>query len=47
MNLSNNFHLGIAKLFAKFDAVPLLKLFRHFAIIDNPLSIHNTYTIID
>ena len=47
LNLSNSFHLGIAKLFAKFDAIPLLKSFRHFAIIDNLTSVHNTYTIID
>jgi hypothetical protein len=45
--LSNIFHLGIAKLLAKFDAILLLKSFRHFAIIDNPMSVHNTYTIID
>jgi hypothetical protein len=42
LNLSN-----IAKLLAKFNAITLLNLFRHFAIIDNPPSAHNTYTIID
>jgi len=47
LNLSNNFHLRIAKLLAKFDAIPLLKSFRHFAIIDNLPRVHNTYTIID
>jgi len=47
LNLSNTFHLRIAKLLAKFDAIPLLKSFRHFAIIDNLTSVHNTYTIID
>ena len=47
LNLSNSFHLGIAKLLAKFDAIPLLKSFHHFAIIDNLTSVHNTYTIID
>jgi len=47
LNLSSSFHLGIAKLFAEFDAIPLLKSLHHFAIIDNPTSIHNTYTIID
>jgi hypothetical protein len=30
LNLPNGFHLAIAKLLAKFDAIPLLKLFRHF-----------------
>jgi len=44
LNLSNSFHLSIAKLLAKFDAIPLLKSFRHFAITDNPTSVHNTYT---
>ena len=47
LNLSNSFHLGIAKLLAKLDAIPLLKSSRHFAIIDNLTSVHNTYTIID
>jgi len=47
LNLSNSFHLGIAKLLTKFVAIPLLKSFHHFAIIDNPTSVHNTYTIID
>ena len=47
LNLSNSFHLCIAKILAKFDALALLKSFRHFAIIDNPTSVHNTYTIID
>jgi len=39
--------LSIAKLLAKFNAITLLNSFRHFAIIDNPPSAHNTYTIID
>jgi hypothetical protein len=39
--------LGIAKHLAKFDAILLLKSFRHFAIIDNLTSVHNTYTVID
>jgi len=43
LNLPNSFHLGIAKLLAKFDAIPLLKSFRHFAIIDNLTSLHNTW----
>jgi hypothetical protein len=30
LNLPNGSHLGIAKLLAKFDAVPLLELFCHF-----------------
>ena len=47
LNLSNSYHLGIAKLVAKFDAIPLLESFRHFAITDNPTSVHNTYTVID
>jgi hypothetical protein len=47
LNLSNSFNLSIAKLLAKFHAVTLLNLFRHFAIIDNPPSAHNTSTIID
>jgi hypothetical protein len=29
LNLSNGFHLAITKLLAKFDAIPLLELFRH------------------
>jgi hypothetical protein len=28
--LPNGFHLAIAKLLAKFDAIPLLESFRHF-----------------
>jgi len=32
---------------AKFDAIPLFESFRHFAITDNPTSVHNTYTVID
>jgi hypothetical protein len=47
LNLSNGFNLSIAKLLAKFNAIMLLNSFRHFAIIDNPPSAHNTYTIID
>jgi hypothetical protein len=47
LNLSNSFHLRIAKLLAKCSAIPLLKSFHHFAIIDNLLSFHNTYTIIN
>ena len=42
LNLSNSFHLGIAKLSAKFDAIPLFESSRHFAITDNPTSVHNT-----
>jgi hypothetical protein len=30
LNLPNGFHLAIAKLLAKFDAIPLLESFRHF-----------------
>jgi hypothetical protein len=30
LNLPNDFHLAIAKLMAKFDAIPLLESFRHF-----------------
>jgi hypothetical protein len=30
LNLPNGFHLAIAKLLAKFDAMPLLESFRHF-----------------
>jgi len=30
LNLPNGFHLVIAKLLAKFDAILLLELFRHF-----------------
>jgi hypothetical protein len=30
LNLPNGFHLSIAKLLAKFDAIPLLESFRHF-----------------
>jgi len=47
LNLPNSFYLGIGKLLGKFDAISLLKSFRHFAIIDNPMSVHNTYTIIE
>jgi len=47
LNLSNSFHLGIAKLLAKFDAILLFESFRHFAITDNLTSVHNTYTVID
>jgi len=39
--------LGIAKLLAKFDAIPLFESFHHFAITDNPTGVHNTYTVID
>jgi hypothetical protein len=47
LNFLNGFNLSIAKLLAKFNAITLPNLFRHFAIIDNLLSAHNTYTIID
>jgi hypothetical protein len=47
LNLPNGFHLVTVMLLAKYDAIPLLKLFRHFAITDNLTSVHNTYTIID
>jgi hypothetical protein len=47
LNLSNGFNLSIAKLLAKFNAITLLNSFSHFAIIDNPPSAHNMYTIID
>jgi hypothetical protein len=47
LNLSNGFNLSIAKLLAKSNAITLLNSFRHFAIIDNPPSAHNTYAIID
>jgi hypothetical protein len=47
LNLSNSFHLGIAKLLAKFDAIPLLKSFHHFAIADNLTSVHNTQSATD
>jgi hypothetical protein len=30
LNLLNGFHMAIAKLLAKFDAIPLLKSFHHF-----------------
>jgi hypothetical protein len=30
LNLPNGFHLAIATLLAKFDAIPLLESFRHF-----------------
>jgi hypothetical protein len=30
LNLPNGFHLAIAKLLAKFDAIPLLESFHHF-----------------
>jgi hypothetical protein len=30
LNLPNGFHLAIAKLLTKFDAVPLLESFCHF-----------------
>jgi hypothetical protein len=30
LNLANGFHLAIAKLLAKFDAMPLLESLRHF-----------------
>jgi hypothetical protein len=30
LNLPNDFHLAVAKLLAKFDAIPMLELFRHF-----------------
>jgi hypothetical protein len=30
LNLQNGFHLAIAMLLAKFDAIPLLESFRHF-----------------
>jgi len=30
LNLLNGFHLAIAKLLAKFDAIPLLESFYHF-----------------
>jgi hypothetical protein len=30
LNLPNGFHLAITKLLAKLDAIPPLKLFRHF-----------------
>jgi len=39
--------MGIAKLLAKLDAILLLESFHHFAITDNPTSVHNTYTVID
>jgi hypothetical protein len=32
LNLPNGFHLAIAKLLAKFDAIPLLESFRHFRV---------------
>jgi hypothetical protein len=32
LNLPSGFHLAIAKLLAKFDAIPLLQSFRHFRI---------------
>ena len=38
---------SIAKLLVKCDAIPLFESFRHFAITDNPTSVHNTYTVID
>jgi hypothetical protein len=30
LNLPNVFHLAVAKLLVKFDAIPLLESFRHF-----------------
>jgi hypothetical protein len=30
LNLPNGFHIAIAKLLAKFDAIPLLESFHHF-----------------
>jgi outer membrane cobalamin receptor len=30
LNLPNGFHLAIAKLLVKYDAIPLLESFRHF-----------------
>jgi hypothetical protein len=30
LKLPNGFHLAVAKLLAKFDAIPLLESFRHF-----------------
>jgi hypothetical protein len=47
LNLLNGYNFSIAKLLEKFNAVTLLNSFRHFAIIHNPPSAHNTYTIID
>jgi hypothetical protein len=46
LDLVNGFHLGIAKLLAEFDAISLLKSFRHFATIDNPTSGHYTSSLI-
>jgi hypothetical protein len=42
----NGFYLGIAKLLAEFDAISLLKSFRHFATTDNPTSGHYTSSLI-
>jgi hypothetical protein len=42
----NGFQLGIAKLLAQFDAISLLKYFRHFATIGNLTSGHYTSSLI-
>jgi hypothetical protein len=42
----NGFHLGIAKLLAKFDAISLLVLLRHFTTYWNPTSAHYTSSLI-
>jgi hypothetical protein len=46
LDVVNGFHLGIAKLLAEFDAILLLKSFRHFATINNPTSGHYSSSLI-
>jgi hypothetical protein len=46
LNLAKGFDLGIAKLLAKFDAISLLMLFRHFTTYWNPTSAHYTSSLI-
>jgi hypothetical protein len=46
LNLANGFHLGIAKLLTKFDAISLLMLFCHFTPYWNPTSTHYTSSLI-
>jgi hypothetical protein len=41
LNLPNGFHLAIAKLLAKFDAIPLIESFRHFRRMRRALCIHS------
>jgi hypothetical protein len=41
LNFPNGFHFAIAKLLAKFDAIPLFESFRHFPRMPLALCIHS------